>query len=102
MSLKDFAKTDPYHGWRNEEVLKEDKQTKEENKNMTEKDVRDAIGEYSKLSNDQLMAELVKHMAIKRQNGELGSVKETIKKIEPFLNTEQKKRMSDIVDKLGI
>ncbi|MCL2587356.1 MAG: hypothetical protein FWE31_03930 [Firmicutes bacterium] len=89
MSLKDYASSSR----QDSDAIKEP---------SNEKEVREAVGHYAKMSNDQLMAELVKHMAAKREKGDIGSVKETIDKIKPFLNAEQKKRLEVIVGQLGI
>ena len=84
MSLKDYASKSDTH------------------EPSTEKEVRDAVSHYAKMSNDQLMGELVKHMAQKREKGDMQSVRETIEKIKPFLNSEQKQRLEVIVAQLGI
>jgi len=87
MSLKDFAKQPD---------------AASEKEYMGEQDVKDAISQYAKMSNDQLMGELVKHISKKRQDGEMGSVKSTIEKIKPFLNAEQKARLEVIVGQIGV
>ena len=82
MSLKEYASKD--------------------NNTMDESDVREAISHYSKLDNDQLMAALVQQIASKREKGEMDTVKETIEKIKPFLNTEQKKKLETITGQLNL
>ena len=82
--------------------LKEYASKEPSGKQMGEQDVREAIGHYSKLNNDQLMAELVKQLATKREKGEMASVRETIEKIKPFLSAEQKNRLETITSQLNI
>jgi len=84
MSLKDFATKN------------------DDEKQMNESDVRSAIGHYSKMNNDQLMSELVKQITKKRDKGEMQNVRETIEKIKPFLNAEQKARLETIVASINI
>ncbi|MCL2846417.1 MAG: hypothetical protein FWE38_01880 [Firmicutes bacterium] len=103
MDLKSFSateseKADPYHGWRDPNVLN----TKNEKQSATEADVKKAIGEYSKLSNDQLMIELAKQIGLQKEKGNHAQMKETIERIKPFLDATQKKRLSDIIESMGI
>ena len=69
---------------------------------VTESDVRTAIGKFSQMSNDDLMVELVKQIAIQKNKGNTDNVKSTITKIKPLLNAEQQARLADIVTKLDI
>jgi len=69
---------------------------------VTEAEVKEKIGHYSKMSNDQLMIELAKQIAIQRGEGKTENMKQTIEQIKPFLNAEQKTRMEEILSKMGL
>ena len=71
-------------------------------KQPSENDVREAIKHYAGRSNDELMAELVKQIAKKREQGEMQSVRDTIERIKPFLDAEKKKRLEIITGQLDI
>ena len=66
---------------------------------MQEKDVKDVINAYSKLSNDELMAEFVKQMAAQKAKDGGTSMRETIDRIKPLLNDAQRKRLEEIIKK---
>ena len=103
MDLKSFSEThggDPYTGWRDEKVLH--KQPEPTEKTLDESDIRDAISQYSQMSNDQLMMMLATQVAQKKQDGESGNMREMVAYIEPFLDADQKKRLEQIVKQLGI
>ena len=101
MDLKSYSNTEPYSSYRDKEVLKEqvkeEKKEKAEHKQVTEGEVRQAINKYSGMDNNQLMAELAKEMARKKQDGKTGEVSSTIERIKPFLNGEQQKRLDEIM-----
>lgn len=99
-SLKDFAKTQPQPEPKVAEAKTFEQPT--ESKQMDEGDVRAAIGHFSKMSNDQLMGELVKQIAGKRERGEMQGVKDTIERIKPFLDTEQKAKLANILKQLNV
>ena len=65
---------------------------------MSEKDVRRAINFFSKMSDDQLMRELGKHLAKKKQQGKQSEVLSMVETIKPFLNDEQRKRLTQIME----
>ena len=64
-------------------------------------DVMSAINKYSKLSNEQLMAELAKHMAAGRAKGNSAQMQQVIERIKPLLNAEQRKRLEEILKNVG-
>ena len=64
---------------------------------MNEKDIKEAIASYSKLSNDQLMAELVKHMSAQQAKDGGANMKKTIERLKPLLNAEQRKRLEEVL-----
>ena len=64
---------------------------------MNQKELKDVIEGYSKLSNDQLMVEFAKHMAAQKQKDGGASMKKTIERIKPFLNPEQRKRLEEVL-----
>ena len=79
--------------------------TNQENKqeqpkdNMNEADVRRAINHFSKMSNDQLTRELSKHLTAKKAQGREHEIISVIERIKPFLNEEQKRRLTEIMEK---
>jgi len=75
----------------------QDEQKKEPN--MDEKDVRRAINHFSKMSNDQLMRELTKHLTAKKAQGREHEIVSVIERIKPLLNDEQRKRLAEIMGK---
>ncbi|MCL2850981.1 MAG: hypothetical protein FWE01_01295 [Firmicutes bacterium] len=105
MDLKSFSNTDDYAGYRDESVLKE-KETKqqepEQEKKITEQDVRETIGKYAKFSNDELMVELMKQVALQKGKGNAEGMKSTIERIKPFLNAEQQKRLEAIIKQMNL
>jgi len=64
---------------------------------MQEKDIKAAINNFSKMSNDQLMAELVKYMAAQKQKDGGAGMAKTIERIKPLLNPEQRKRLEEVL-----
>jgi len=88
MDLKSFSNTEPYAPYRDEGILKES-------------DVKDAINEYSKMSNDQLMMELAKQIGMQKEKGQANSMLETIERIKPFLNEEQRSKMENILKQVN-
>jgi len=101
MDLKSFSNTDDYAGYRDESILAE-KEVQEDAKKVDEQGVKDAIGRYSKLSNDELMVELMKQVAMQKDKGNSSSMKQTIERIKPFLNNEQRQRLEILVKQMGI
>ncbi|MCL2570471.1 MAG: hypothetical protein FWE16_04680 [Firmicutes bacterium] len=93
MDLKSFSQVEPS---KDEEILKD------EVKPVDEKHVRDTISHYSKMSNDQLMGELIKQVGIQKDKGNASNMRDVIQKIIPVLNDEQRKRLEDIVKMLDI
>ena len=69
----------------------------EKKSNMSENDIRRAIGHFSKMSNDQLMRELSKHLQAKKAQGREGEIHSVIERIKPLLGDEQRKRLDDIM-----
>lgn len=67
-------------------------------KGMNENDVRRAINHFSKMSNDQLMRELQKHLVAKRAQGREHEIQSVIERIKPLLNDEQRRRLSEIME----
>jgi len=103
MDLKSFSNTDDYAAYREESILHEQSKQETTNKQqMSEQDVRDAIGQYSQLNNDQLMAELMKQVSAQKDKGNISSMQSTIEKIKPFLNPEQQKRLEVIIKQMGL
>ena len=105
MDLRSFSnEDDAYASHRIKEPQAYDTSStpKEETKPLDEADVRNAIGHFSKMSNDQLMSELVKHVGMQKAGGKSVHMKDTVEKIKPFLNVEQKKRLEQIVGQLDI
>ena len=73
-------------------------QEKQENtSNMNENDVRRAINHFGKMSNDQLMRELTKHLTAKKAQGREHEILAVIDRIKPLLNHEQRKRLDEIM-----
>jgi len=68
---------------------------------MQEKDIKDAINAYSKMSTEQLMAELVKHMALQKQKDGGVNMAQTIERIKPLLTPEQRKKLEQILSDVG-
>ncbi|MCL2755894.1 MAG: hypothetical protein FWE45_02465 [Firmicutes bacterium] len=100
MDLKSFSHGDPYAPYRDEAILKEENQA--DNTNMNEQDIRQAIGKFSSMSNDQLMMELAKQIGMQKDKGNANSIRETIEKIKPLLNAEQQKKLQHIIGTLDI
>lgn len=68
---------------------------------MNEKEIKDAIGTYSKLSTEELMAEFIKQMAVQKSKDGGENVKQTIDRIKPLLNAEQRKRLEEVLKQAG-
>ena len=66
---------------------------------MSETDIRRAINHFSKMNNDQLTRELSRHLTAKRAQGREHEIVAVIERIKPFLNDEQKRRLSEIMEK---
>jgi len=64
---------------------------------MFEKQIKEVVETYSKLSNDELMMEFAKHYAAQSQKDGGASMRKTIERIKPFLTPEQQKRMEEIL-----
>jgi cell fate (sporulation/competence/biofilm development) regulator YmcA (YheA/YmcA/DUF963 family) len=92
----DFRNTDPYNDYRDPNILNV-RQKKAAAQTLDEAGVKKTINELSKLTDGQLLNELSKQIAIKQQNGTIGDIEKTIKTVQPFLNSEQKKRLNDIL-----
>ena len=101
MDLKSFSNTEPYAGYRDEEILKEQQQQKE-NKPIDEAGVKDAINHYSTMSTDQLMVELAKQVGSQKAKGNTNSMLETIEKIKPLLNADQKDKLENVLKQVGM
>jgi len=103
MDLKSYS-SDPYAPYRDESILHEQGKKKDSDggKPASEGDIREAIGHYSKMSNDQLMVELAKQIGMQKDKGNESNVKETIERIKPMLNAEQRKKMEQIIASLGL
>jgi len=99
MDLKSFSENDPYKKYRDPDVLLE---KEEKPKVATEDDVKKAVNHFSKMDNSQLMLELAKQVAIQKDKGNHEQMSETIERIKPFLNAEQKKRLDVIISSMGI
>jgi len=99
MDLKSYS-ADPYAPYRDESILHEPENKGD--KPANEGDIRDAIGHFSKMSNDQLMVELAKQISIQKGKGNESNVKETIERIKPMLNAEQRKKLEQILMSLGL
>jgi transcription termination factor NusB len=78
---------DFYDDYRNPDVLHVAKKT----------GIKDTVDELSKLTDTQLVDELAKQVALKKQNGTLGDIEKLIKTIRPFLNAEQKGRLTNVI-----
>lgn len=94
MDLKSFADQNAHDGTQN--------QPPPQTNNMDETDIRKAINHYSGMDNNALMAELIKQVGFQKEKGNSKHMLETIERIKPMLNNEQKKRLEDIVGKIGI
>ena len=64
---------------------------------MDQTEITDGIAQYSKLSTDQLMAELVKQMAAQRAKDGGQSMNQTLERIKPLLNADQRTRLEEIL-----
>ena len=58
---------------------------------------RETLEQLSKLSDDELSAELAKQIKIKKENGTLGELEKMLRVITPFLSSEQKNRLAKII-----
>ena len=58
---------------------------------------RETLEQLSKLSDDELSAELAKQIKIKKENGTLGELEKMLRVITPFLSNEQKNRLAKII-----
>jgi len=68
---------------------------------MNEKQIKDTIANYSKLSNEQLMAELVKHMSAQQAKDGGANMAKTIERLKPLLNPDQRKRLEEILQNVN-
>jgi|GEM_PF-2427363 len=68
---------------------------------MNEKDVRRAINHFSKMSNDQLMRELSRLLIAKKAKGQGSEIAAVIERIKPLLNDEQRRRLTEIMEKIN-
>ena len=102
MDLKSFSNTEPYSAYRDPEILKEKPKEETKEKPMTEKDVKDAIGTFSKMSNDQLMVEFAKQIASQKQKGNTSNMLQTIERIKPMLNADQQKKLGKILEQVDM
>lgn len=59
--------------------------------------IRNTINELSKLSDEELSAELTRQLKIKKENGSLSDIEKIVRMIGPFLTQEQKDRLAKIV-----
>ena len=64
---------------------------------MSENDVRRAINHFGKMSNDQLMRELSRHLAAKKAQGREHEISGVIERIKPLLNDQQRLRLNEIM-----
>jgi len=64
---------------------------------MNETIIRAIIENYSKMSNEDLMVELAKHMSRQREADGGANMAKTIERIKPLLNAEQKKRLEEVL-----
>jgi len=64
---------------------------------MNEQQIKAAINTYSKLSTEDLMTELAKHMAAQKQKDGGASMKQTIERLKPLLTPEQRKKLEDVL-----
>jgi len=94
MDLKSFSNTEPYAAYRDESILKEKPEPKDK---VSEQGVKDAINHYSKMSNDQLMIELAKQISSQKSKGNSSSMMQTVERIKPLLNDEQRKKLDTIL-----
>ena len=67
---------------------------------MNEKIIKAAIESYSKLSDDELMAEFIKLFAMQKQKDGGANMRTTIERIKPLLTPEQRKRMEEILTRV--
>jgi CRISPR/Cas system CSM-associated protein Csm2 small subunit len=72
-------------------------QPKTETPNLNEADVRRAINFFGKMSNEQLMRELSKHISAKKRAGKEDEIYSILERIKPMLSTEQRKRLEEIM-----
>ena len=77
------------------------KQQQQNSEHPSRDDVYSAINHYSKFSNEQLMTELARQLAMQREKGKGDDITKTIEQIKPFLNTEQQQRMTEILKTAG-
>ena len=97
MDLRSFGQTQRPQN--KQQSVEKDKDAKTAASNMSENDVRRAINYFSKMSNDQLMRELGKHLTTKKAQGRESEILAVIERIKPLLNDEQRKRLADIMGK---
>jgi len=69
---------------------------------MDVKQVKQAIDNFSKLSDEELMTQLAQYMAAEQAKDGGKSMMKTIERIKPFLNSDQKRRLETILKGLDI
>ena len=72
------------------------------NEEQAGKHVENLYNTYKGKSEDELLAELVKHVAKQKENGtfDMNNLQNMLAKIMPFLNNEQKKKLNDVLKQI--
>jgi len=68
-----------------------------EAQNLNEADVRRAINFFGKMSNEQLMRELSKHISAKKRAGKEAEIYSVLERIKPMLTPDQRKRLDEVM-----
>jgi hypothetical protein len=98
MDLKSFASTaDNYDKKENT-----DTQSEAIHSGMSENDIHRAVNHYGKMSDDQLMHELLKHMSAQKAKGKGTDMMHTIARIKPLLNKQQQQKLDSILTQMNM
>lgn len=82
------------------------KQYSNEQNNDTEKQVGNQVenlyNTYKGKNEDELLAELVKHVAKQKENGtfDYNNLEKMLSKVMPFLNEQQKQKLNDVLKQI--
>ncbi len=74
----------------------------ESEKKQCEEKLKNTAKKYEGKSEDELMGEILKQVAVGKSSGELknSDIDEFYKKVSPMLNREQRKKLDSIINKI--
>lgn len=69
---------------------------------QAEKQVENMYNTYKGKSEDELLAELIKHVAKQKENGtfDINNLEKMLSKIMPFLNEQQKQKLNEVLKQI--